>query len=300
MKQISLVPKWPLSLLCLGVFMLASCKKDNNTNTGANSDPSLMVEAAENNNNAVYQFNDVFNIALGVQDADAGENIGLGTGNNIIYRTGGANSPDSVSRCFTVTVVPKVLHQFPKTVTIDFGNGCVGKDGKLRSGKLITVFTGPMIVPGSKATTTFDNYNVDSFKIEGTHIAQNTSSSNLFGWEVNVTDGKITNTVTGKWITWNSVLDYKLIEGNGSPFYSLDNVLQITGNAQGSSSNGNSWTAEITDPVIRKIICGWPGQGKITFTQNSSAKNAVLDYGDGSCDNKATITINGVSYNIVL
>jgi hypothetical protein len=277
---------------------LASCKKDNNITNTDNPDPALSVDAAQSDDNATSQFEDVFNITMSVQSSDAGEDIGLGTGGNIIYRTDGTASPDQ--RCFAVTVVPKILHEFPKTVTWDFGNGCVGKDGKLRSGKIVTIFTGPMLIPGSKASTTFINYNVDSFKIEGTHTIENKSTSNHFAWQVNIINGKITNKQSNKWIEWSTVRNHEQIKGNGSPFYSLDNVYQITGSSEGSKSNGNSWTSEITQPVIRKFTCAWRVKGEITFNRNSNTKTAVLDYGDGSCDDQATVTVNGKSHVITL
>ncbi len=298
MKQIFLLPKWASVFFLAGLMSLASCKKDNNINNTDNPDPALSVDAAQSDVNAASQFEDVFNITMSVQSSDAGEDIGLGTGGNIIYRTDGTASPDP--RCFTVTVVPKIAHEFPKTVTWDFGSGCVGKDGKLRSGKIVTIFTGPMLVPGSKTSTSFINYNVDSFKIEGTHTIENKSTSNHFAWQVNILNGKITNTQSNKWVEWNSVRNHEQIKGNGSPFYSLDNVYQITGSSEGSKSNGNSWTSEITQPVIRKFTCAWRVKGEITFNRNSNTKTAVLDYGDGSCDDQATVTVNGKSHVITL
>jgi hypothetical protein len=238
---------------------------------------------------------------MGVQASDVGENIGLGTGSGIIYRTTNADktkSTDSTARCFTVTVDPVTLHVFPKTVTIDFGSGCLGKDGKLRKGKIITTYTGPMFLAGSKATTTFDNYNVDSFHIEGTHEVENTSTSNAISWTVKITGGKITNTLNGKWRQWDAVRTHQQVQGNDTPYNLLDDVFQITGSATGSNSAGVSWTSTITDPLLRKFTCRWVGQGKIEITRNNN--NAVLDFGDGTCDNKVTITINGISYNISL
>lgn len=298
MKQIFLLPKWAPVFFLAGLVSLASCKKDNNVNNTGNPDPALSVDAAQSDDNAATQFEDVFNITMGVQSSDAGEDIGLGTGGNIIYRTDGTASPDT--RCFTVTVVPKIAHEFPKTVIWDFGNGCVSKDGKLRSGKIVTIFTGSMLIPGSKASTTFVNYNVDSFRIEGIHTIENKSTSNHFAWQVNIINGKITNAQSGKWVEWNCVRDHEQIKGNGSPFYSQDNVFQITGNSRGSKSDGNSWAAEITQPVIRKFTCAWRVKGEITFTRNSNTKTAVLDYGDGSCDDQATVTVNGKTHRITL
>ena len=153
-----------------------------------------------------------------------------------------------------MTVVPHIAHQFPKTVTIDFGTtGCLGKDGKLRKGKIVTIYTGPMRIPGSKTSTTFIDYSVDSSKIEGTHTVENTSSSNKQEWTVNVINGKITNTNSGSWKTLNSKRVHKQVEGNGTPLYPLDDKFEITGNSSGSNSNGNSWTCIDSKSFNKKI-----------------------------------------------
>ena len=300
MKQVFLLSRPALVILLAGLIIFNSCKKDSTANSN-DPNPSLTVEAAQSDAVSDAQFDDVFNITMGVQASDVGEDIGVGTGAGIIYRTTNADKTkgtDSTARCFTVTVEPATLHVFPKTVTIDFGSGCVGKDGKLRKGKIITTYTGPMFVSGSKATTTFDNYNVDSFKVEGTHEVENTSSATVLSWSVKITGGKITNTLNSKWHKWDGIRVHKQAAGSDTPYNLLDDVYEITGNATGSSSEGVSWTSEITDPLLRKFTCHWIGQGKMEIRRNDNS--AVLDFGDGTCDNKMTITINGISYNISL
>jgi hypothetical protein len=300
MKQVFLFSKWSSAAILAGLMIFSSCKKDNINNT-TDPNPAVTIDAAQSDVIADAQFDDVFNITMGVQASDAGEEMGIGTGAGVIYKPAGSDgtlSPDSTSRCFTVTVTPKTLHVFPKVITIDFGTGCLGKDGKLRKGKIISTYTGPMFIPGNTTTTTFEDYNVDSFKIEGTHTVENTSTSNKKSWAVKVVNGKITNTITGKWRQWDGTREHTQTEGNGTPLYLLDDVYEITGNSNGSNSNGNSWTSTITQPLIRKFTCPWIAKGQVKITRN--ANNAVLDFGDGSCDNKATITINGVSHIISL
>lgn len=302
MKQFLSFSKWPVVFLFTGLIAVSSCKKDNSANNPATPADGAIMDAAQSDASASDQFDDVFNITMGVQATDAGEDIGLGTGGGILYKPaapGATLSPDS-AHCYTVTVVPKIAHQFPKTVTIDFGDGCLGKDGKLRKGKIVSIFTGPMFIPGSKTSTTFINYSVDSFKIEGTHTIENTSTSNKQAWTVQVIGGKITNTQSGFWRKWDGMREHKQTQGNGTPLYLLDDVYEISGNATGSNSNGNSWKSVITDPLIRNFTCPWLVKGKVTITKNANNNSAILDYGDGSCDNKATVTINGVTHIITL
>lgn len=285
-----------------GLVTFSSCKKDNAVNQPADStEAAATVAATQDDAVAETQYDDVFNITMGVQASDAGEEIGIGAGVDIIYSN--TTNPDETNtpaspRCFTVSVIPKTPHVFPKTVTIDFGSGCVGRDGKLRKGKIVSIYTGPMFIPGSKTSTTFVDYSVDSFEIEGTHSVENTSSSNKKEWTVKVIHGKITNTNNGNWKVWSSIKIHTQLQGNGTPNYPLDDVFQINGNATGSASNGNSWSASITDPLIKKFTCHWIVKGTVRIIRNDN--KALLDYGNGACDNKAVITINGISHNITL
>lgn len=199
-----------------------------------------------------------------------------------------------------VSVVPNTPHVFPKTITLDFGDGCIGRDGKLRKGKgkIISVYTGPMFISGSKISTTFADYFVNSFKVERTHSVENTSTSNKKEWTVKVADGKITSTNTGNWKVWSGIKIHTQMYWNGTQYFPLDDVFQITGNANGAASGGNSWSASIGDPLIKKFTCHWIVKCTVRIARNDN--KAILDYGDGACDNKAIITINGFSKNITL
>ncbi len=303
--KLNLISKFAGFLALTGVIAFSSCKKDASVNQSEDT-PGVIAakDATQDDAVAEAQYDDVFNITMGIQASDAGEDIGIGTGVDVIYQN--TTNPDGTNAvqtpvpapCFTILVIPNTSHVFPKTVTIDFGSGCMGRDGKLRKGKIISIYTGPMFIPGSKCSTTFEDYYVDSFKIEGKHSVENTSTSNQKQWTVRVIDGKITNTNIGDWKMWSSTKTHTQVEGNGTPLYPLDDVFKITGSATGSSSNGNSWTALITEPLVKKIGCRWIVKGMVRITKNND--KAELNYGNGSCDNKAIIIINGISYNIIL
>ncbi|KAA9041756.1 hypothetical protein FW778_06990 [Ginsengibacter hankyongi] len=152
MKQVNQISKLASLLLIAGIATFSSCKKDNSTNQPADT-PAVVatMDATQSDAIAESQYDDVFNITMGVQSSDVGEDIGIGAGVGVIYNNDTnpdgtpTNTPDSASsRCFTVNVVPHIAHQFPKTVTIDFGTaGCLGKDGKLRKGKIVDYLYGP-------------------------------------------------------------------------------------------------------------------------------------------------------------
>ncbi len=81
-----------------------------------------------------------------------------------------------------------------------------------------------------------------------------------------------------------------------------DDVFSITGQASGTLKRGDKtyqWTAAITSPLIKKLTCWWISQGTITISRNNTPIG-VLDYGTGQCDRKATLTVNGVIFEISL
>ena len=288
MKTISLSVKSIAVLLLFSALVFTSCKKESSVNN-SKEETAATLEAAENDAMAEGEFNDVYDNVTSIQ---GGDNLGIVEGVGIFGRE------DSVGRCFTVTVVPQTPGVFPKTVTIDFGTGCTGRDGKTRSGKIISVFTGRLREPGNSVTTTFDGYTVDSFKIEGTHKIINTSTSNNRSFNVIVSGAKITKTTNGKWMKWDSNKIVFQAEGNGSPMWPFDDVYEITGSKSGSNSEGKTWSATILEKLIKKGDCRWIVKGVVSLTRNGNT--AVLDYGNGTCDNKAAITANGQTKEIIL
>jgi hypothetical protein len=114
-----------------------------------------------------------------------------------------------LTACPDVTVIHKrTLDPFPVKIIMDFGAGCTGRDGRTRSGKIISTYTNRLFVSGAKATTTFENYMVDSIKVQGTHIITNqgetiSASCIRHKWKVIVENAKLIKP-NGNYTEWNS------------------------------------------------------------------------------------------------
>ena len=222
MKQITSFPKFASVLMLAGLVILSSCKKDNNSTT--TSDSAQVTEVVQSDAVAEDQFNDVFNITMGLQASDAGEDIGIGSGAGVIYRPAGSDgtlSPDSTSRCFTVTVSPKTRGVFPKTATIDFGTGCLGKDGKVRSGKIISVYTGPMFLSGNSVTIT-DLQPTTTYFIAVYEFNGSGGTENYF----------TTSPATGNKATINSPVGWQIYAQNTVNIINFDNTVDGVNNDQ--------------------------------------------------------------------
>ncbi|HSF44729.1 MAG TPA: hypothetical protein VLA58_01920, partial [Chitinophagaceae bacterium] len=166
MKRLNTLSRAAALVLATGILFVTSCKKEE---TPA-QDPEVVAEATVNEIELSAAFEDIFNHAAGIDGTTAGDDLGIygSTGFGLFP---GQATQTTVS-CFTVTVTPRERGVFPKTVTIDFGTGCE-TNGHTRKGKIITVYSGPLHVPGNKAVTEFDGYQIDDFKLTGRHVILN-------------------------------------------------------------------------------------------------------------------------------
>ena len=272
-----------------GMFILGACKKEVSNNTDKQQE---VVTATADDVEADATFTSVSNDVTGVSGDIAFSETEIGNDTQPL--------DPLTTHCYTVTINPLAITVFPKTVTIDFGTGCLGKDGKTRKGKIITVFTGPLRIPGSKATTTFDGYYVNDVHVEGTHVIDNNSTADLRRFTRTITEGKLTKS-NGNYILWNANHTNTQTTGLGTPLFHWDDEFDITGTANGQNShNGtiSTWTRTITTALHKKVNCKWFDKGQVALTFNGLS--AKLDFGDGTCDNKAVVNYNGTNIDITL
>lgn len=300
-----------LSVTLVSALIFTGCKKDKNE-LSEQEEQQVAMAATESEGEADNSFSDVFDDAMGANNQVGMEGTGIFGGRTISTETGRTMQVDSVPSCATVTIQHLASTFFPVKVTVDFGAGCIGRDGRTRSGKMITIYTGRLTVAGSMSTTTFDNYRVDSVLVQGTVKITNTSTPPSVGtlpvhqFTVDVINGRRTRP-NGHYLEWNGHRVITQVEGMLTPLHPFDDVYAITGHGSGSVHRGTfiaSWESQITVPLRKRFNCRWITQGKIRVVRRNLATTsrwaAVLDYGAGTCDRNATLTINGVTHNILL
>lgn len=256
--------------LTMGVLFTA-CQKDDDSPILA-----TQITAAEDQTAA----NDLY------EDVDEQLDLAVET------RGGGGDCP-------TVTIDP-VDGSYPRTMTVDFGtDGCTGPDGRVRKGQIVVVLTDTLTNPGATRTATFVDFYVDGAHIEGTRTLSNTGfdANGQQTFSRSVTGGKITFP-DGEVATWEATHLLVQVEG-GNTAVLIDNVWEVTGSATGVTRNGKSFTSEITTPLLRKRACAWVVSGVKAISIDG--KTLTVDYGDGRCDRKATVTgPNGNSRQILI
>lgn len=289
------------------LLMVFSCTKETSQTGTDAQEEEVSTAAGESSAEAESTYNELFDDVMGVNN-----DVGI-AGSGVSY--GRPDTMTPVARCFTVTVTHPNNTPFPVIVVMDFGNtGCMGPDGRIRRGKIITEYTNRLVYPGAIATTTFDGFYVDDIHVEGTHKITNISvapvppASLVWKYRVEVINGKLTK-LNGNYTEWNSTKTITQIEGSSTPYNPRDDIFKIEGSANGFVKRGTllvRWESAITEPLIRRVTCQWIVKGRIRTLRvnlpnpNNSRWVAVLDFGTGNCDNQATITINGVTRQITL
>jgi len=295
----------------LFLVLLLGCTKEQSGSDSNQQEEEVSLVSSESEAEAEIIYNGVFDDAIGVNDEVGMSGIGI-FGRNGLGPTGGDDQTGRPNSCFTVTVTHPNGTPFPARVVIDFGNTpCMGPDGHTRRGRIVTEYTHRLTIPGAIATTVFQDFYFDSIKVEGTHKITNTSAplttqpiSRQF--RVEVIDGKLTNH-NGNFVEWNSTKTITQIEGLLTPDFPRDDAFKIEGHSRGRARRGNllvGWESSVIDPLIKRFLCRWIVRGTVrTVRINATANSpwvAVLNFGNGICDNQAVITINGVSHQITL
>ncbi len=202
-----------------------------------------------------------------------------------------------LSDCATVTLDTTVM---PRVLTIDFGEeNCLCGDLKYRRGKIIVTFTGGYRHPGTVININFEDYYVNDNNVDGTKVITNmglNDAGNLY-YNISVT-GVIHLSLDRGTLSWNSTRVREWTEGVDTRKL-RDDVYLITGSATGIRANGHTWEMEITNPLRKELSCRYIVSGTVEITPEGLSTR-ILDYGDGECDNIATVIIDGVTYTIFL
>jgi hypothetical protein len=266
-----------LSSFALLSITFISCKKDKETNS-----EEIETTFELSGNQAVAD--NLSQDAVDVVEEAAGRNNLLGQ-----TATGTVTTNNWLAPCAVITVTGN----FPtKNIKIDFGTGCLGPNGVFRKGIVNVLLTDSLRNIGSTATVTFDNYYVNGYKKEGTITWTNTTTpgSNTRSWNRTVANGKITAPNGSYWLHTANIT-FVQIAGVSTPLNITDDVYEITGTRTVTNAAGKTRTSTTQTALQKKTSCNNIDKG-ILRVQGPN-HTALIDFGDGTCDNLATISIDG-------
>ncbi len=200
--------------------------------------------------------------------------------------------------CPAIAVTPED-GSFPKTITIDFGDSCVGPNDKVYTGQIIVEQSAPMHEVGATRAVTFQNFSIDGVQVEGSKTLTNDGPNDVgqptFTREVS---GLVLTFPDGTSSSFDATWTRTWIEGYDTDLW-LDDVFAITGSSSGVNRAGVAFSSEILEPLIKKRICPWIVAGVKQVTKGD--ETFTIDYGDGACNRWATLTLpNGETKEIKL
>jgi hypothetical protein len=279
------------SILC-GSFLFTSCKKKE----AEDSD----TEGAKDHTLVETFSNDITNI--GTQASY----------NNIsTYKVG---HPDQVYTSCAIIKFDTLNNTDADTLEVDFGSvGCAGADGRSRKGALSFIYTAGKHYRDSgnviSVTTPGNTYYVNGNQV----IVNNKTITN----KGHITNGMLTWNIiasisvvksSGGTVTWSTNKTKVLLAGekpNNQPIDWPNARIGMYGDASGTTAKGEAFTVHIdpTHMLERNFTCTNARRyfvaGILEFTPGTKPTRYV-NFGTGTCDNQAVITINGHTFNVTL
>jgi hypothetical protein len=255
-----------LSLLFLALFSMVltqSCKKESTDQTAnISEDDAKMVAESDVATDNLLDLIDVY----GFKD-DTG------------------NKSSEATSCFTQTIV-RTGSSVEITWEFD-ANGCEMPNGNVYKGTLTIMRDWDLTAHSVTGSISFDQFYVNDIMIEG---------SSSFVREING-DGhpQVSHTYdftitfpNGDTFTRSGERTREFAEGFDTPSRT-DDVFLVTGNIHIERRDGTIIDAVITTPLRREVPCRFFVSGTIEITKND--RTAILDFGDGTCDADATLTL---------
>jgi hypothetical protein len=207
-----------------------------------------------------------------------------------------------LSECATIT---REINEAKDSMlmVIDFGDeNCLGPDDRERRGKIIITRYGNHYWDGAfDVSHTFENYFVNNNQVVGTKIVSGFINAEGLRVHHMIDNGSIILADAAGTITWSATRTRTVVEGSDTR-RKFDDVVEVTGTSSGTDAEGNSFSCQIIEPIVRIHEMGChrhPVSGIVQIVRSPDTE-ITIDYGDGSCDNLAEVTTNGVTEIIEL
>ena len=276
MKKLSI----KIMVAVLAVVVIASCGKQKK---------ETALNNANDTNTAEDMFSEVFDQVSNTSNDIEDEQFKTGMG----YKSTGINSvlglDTTCADVYWSIDSTSGSESFVDSISITFTN-CT-HNGRIWNGTVSWSKTARWYKVGSKTIVRPTNLTIDGNKVMFTKTITCTEATislispfALASYNVEIVGGKVITT-DGRTITWESSRVHKLTWDNTGIFFT------VSGTANGTNRNGVDYTITITKDLLWKALCQYVTEG--TFDIVTPDNTLTIDFGDGTCDNKATYSING-------
>ncbi|UKJ06252.1 hypothetical protein [Solitalea lacus] len=268
-----------------------ACKKDENPDPQSSEVSAVDNQAADDLSTDVF---DQFNMTIQEKNY---------TTSSAFSKSVEETTPNLTTRKTSgiVTIVPTPGTIFPVKITIDFGTGTPDPNNAniIRKGKIVGTLTNYWMVKDAELRVEMVDYYVNGVQVTGTKTFTSNGfnqTTNCFSYKVKVDRARISE--DGKTFTWSAERTVSYFT-SGTPLDLRDDYITLTGSTSGINRRGVEFTTTITTELKKPVISRWIVSGVIEH-KSSKLPTITLDYGNGTIDNKATLTVNGKTTEITL
>ncbi len=261
------------------LFITTSCKK--NKETTVDNETQSVVDNAICEQEFMRIAPEVNNKGAGSPKA-AGFKVAAACGDWVCLGASGAST--IIPANDTTINTQGAFKNGPVTYIVPYNAVCSIADGVIRTGTMTILSTGKwntLDADSGYVKISFNNYSVNGIVYTGTITVTKPSQGVV---RTVVTNGRCTK---GTW-----TIDYAC-----DKTITIDEIAgtaSIYGSSNGKNREGKTFTTTIAQstPIIKKRTCKWITSGVLELTPEGF-KTRTVDFGNGTCDNDATYTVNG-------
>ncbi|GAB4507319.1 MAG: hypothetical protein Tsb004_01410 [Allomuricauda sp.] len=274
-KRLKSIHLTGIASLLTGTFLLmfVSCSKDSSNEEELTTVEVMSATELQFSDETDMITEEIMSIA---EDVYATEEIAATSKGNY--------SSDYLPDCVTVSVV---LNQGMREVTLDFGEGCELPTGNLVSGKVNLSYVLDLEAASNRVELTLEDFTFNDVLVEGDATIVRVRSNERGNPQGTANATFVATWPNGDTASFAGTRTREWIEGFGTGFWG-DNVFLITGKRTYISRAGNEFVKEVITPLRRELSCRFMVSGVLDISRLGNT--ARLDFGDGSCDAKGTLT----------
>ncbi|MDF1575893.1 MAG: hypothetical protein P1P86_11965 [Bacteroidales bacterium] len=279
--------KWMLAIGLIAALFIAACEQSGTSFDELDGNITMAEEEVADLKSAEALESDISSARFGGHMLEGGMMVG---GSHLFF---GNNFPP----CATVTVDSD---EFPKTITINYSEGCTGRMGLEKKGIVSIHMTDTILNEGAVYTVTFENLTMGQREISKTATYTNEGLNESDHWVISF-ESLSTTTFENQGELFTIVREFsgerEWLEGFETPEVS-DDLLLLSRNGSITVNDELRFAKTTMEPLLIDRSCRWPLSGIAEITRDG--ETMTIDYGTGECDNIAQVSKDGVTEEIEL
>ena len=280
---------WILAVGIVAALIMTACEQSGSDFGEVGDNVTMAEEEVADLKAAEATSNDVCSARFGGHLLQGGMMVG---GSHMFFGTG-------FPSCATVTVDSDI---FPKTVTIDYSEGCTGRMGLEKKG-IVTIFMSDTIInKDAYYTVTFENLTMGHREISKTATYTNEGQNDAGYWVISF-ESLSTTTFEKQDEVFTIIREFtgqrEWMAGFETP-EATDDIFLLTRNGSITVNDEIKFSKSTIDPLLIDRSCKWPISGIVEITRADEIMTIDYGYDNDECDNIALVTKDGESEEIEL